>query len=164
MFRGTAHVYDLIYEAIGKDYGAESSQIRSLIEQRKPEARTLLDVACGTGGHLRHLQETYEVTGVDLDPEMLEQARELLPDARLVEGDIRDLDLGETFDAVVCLFSSIGYLEDTDELDVAVGSMADHLNAGGVLVIDGWVRPDEWINGGHTNDRRFDGRSVREGC
>ena len=48
MFRHTAHIYDLIYEAAGKDYAAESSAIRSLIQARNPEARNLLDVACGT--------------------------------------------------------------------------------------------------------------------
>jgi SAM-dependent methyltransferase len=151
MFHGSAHVYDLIYEAIGKDYATESSQIRLLIEQRDPEARTLLDVACGTGGHLRHLQEAFEVTGVDLDPEMLVQARRLLPDMRLFEGDMRNLDLGETFDAVVCLFSSVGYLEGTDDLDLAISSMACHLNAGGILIVDGWVRPDAWIDRGHIS-------------
>jgi SAM-dependent methyltransferase len=162
MFRGTAHVYDLIYEAIGKDYATESSQIRSLIEQRDPGARTLLDVACGTGGHLRHLQEGFEVTGVDLDPEMLEQARMLLPDVRLFERDMRNLDLGQTFDAVVCLFSSVGYLESTDDLDVAVTSMAHHLNDGGILIVDGWVRPDAWIDPGHVSvDVAIDDPSVK---
>jgi SAM-dependent methyltransferase len=151
MFHGTAHVYDLIYEAVGKDYAAESEQIRSLIERRVPEARTLLDVACGTGGHLRHLREAFEVTGVDLDPEMLEQARRFLTDVRLFEGDMCNLDLGETFDAVVCLFSSVGYVEGTDDLDVAVGSMARHVNTGGILVVDGWVRPDAWIDRGHIS-------------
>lgn len=151
MFRGTAHVYDLIYEAVGKDYAAESIQIQILIDERNPGAHTLLDIACGTGGHLRHLRDRYEVTGVDLDAEMLEQARLHLPDVRLVEADMRELDLGGTFDAVICLFSSVGYVEGTDELDLAVRSMAQHLNPGGVLIIDGWVRPEAWIGGGHTS-------------
>ncbi len=51
---------------------------------------------------------------------------------------------------MVCLFSSIGYLGSTDELNAAVGAMADHLDPGGVLIIDGWVRPDAWIDGGRT--------------
>lgn len=151
MFRHTAHVYDLIYKAIGKDYAQEADEIRLLVWERNPDARTLLDVACGTGGHLRHLRDAFEVTGVDLDPGMLDQARLRLPGIRLVEGDMTDLDLGHKFDAVVCLFSSIGYLKDTDQLDSAVGSMADHLNPGGVLVVDGWVRPDAWISDGHAS-------------
>jgi SAM-dependent methyltransferase len=150
MFRHTAHIYDLIYEAAGKDYAAESSAIRSLIEARNPEARTLLDVACGTGGHLRHLQHHYKVTGVDLDPNMLREARNHLPEIRLVEGDMRTLRIDTRFDAVICLFSSIGCMSDTEELTSAITAMASHLNPGGVLIVDGWVRPDAWRDGGST--------------
>jgi SAM-dependent methyltransferase len=147
MFHHTAHVYDLIYEATGKDYSAESSAVHSLIQERKSGARSLLDVACGTGGHLRHLQRWYTVTGVDLDPAMLEQAKRHLPTTPLVQADMRQLHMSTTFDAVTCLFSSIGYMRNGDDLDRAVAAMARHLNHGGVLIIDGWVRPDEWREG-----------------
>ena len=46
-------LYDAIYQGIGKDYAAESAEITALIRARRPDAVTLLDVACGTGGHLR---------------------------------------------------------------------------------------------------------------
>jgi SAM-dependent methyltransferase len=151
VFEGTAHVYDLIYEASGKDYGRESSDVHDLIQQRMPGAVRLLDVACGTGGHLRHLRRWYDVTGVDVDPGMLVEARRVLVDVPLIEADMRTLDLGETFDAVVCLFSSIGYMKSTPEMDGAVNAMARHLNPGGVLIVDGWVRPDAWISGGSTS-------------
>ena len=151
MFRTTAHVYDLIYEATGKDYGAESSVIHGLVQERNPVARTLLDVGCGTGRHLRHLQAWYDVIGVDLDNAMLNEARKHVPGTRLVQGDMRTLDLGDRFDAVTCLFSSVGYMKDVEELDAAVGAMARHLEPGGVLVLDGWVRPDAWREGGSTH-------------
>ncbi|HLN17031.1 MAG TPA: class I SAM-dependent methyltransferase [Acidimicrobiales bacterium] len=147
MFRSSAHVYDLIYEATGKDYAAESSAVHDLIEERNPGAATLLDVACGTGGHLRHLRQWYSVTGVDLDPSMLDEGRGRLPGVPLLEGDMRALRLDTTFDAVICLFSSIGYMRDESELAAAVAGMAAHLNPGGVLVVDGWVRPDAWRDG-----------------
>lgn len=151
MFGHTAHVYDLIYEASGKDYARESSDIHDLIGSRSPSAHSLLDVACGTGGHLRHLRRWYDVTGVDLDPAMLHEARTHLPGVTLVEADMLTLALGRTFGAVVCLFSSIGYMRSTPELAAAVGAMADHLDPGGVLVVDGWVRPDAWTDGGQTS-------------
>jgi len=150
MFRHTAHIYDLLYEGSGKDYARESSDIDVLIKQRAPGACRLLDVACGTGGHLRHLRRWYDVTGVDIDPGMLDEARLRLPDVTLVEADMRTLALDQSFDAVVCLFSSIGYLRSPDELVEAVGAMARHLIPGGVLVVDGWVRPDAWLSGGKT--------------
>jgi SAM-dependent methyltransferase len=169
----TAKYYDLIYEAAGKDYAQESADIRQLIDSRRPGARRLLDVACGTGGHLRHLRQWYEVKGVDLDPSMLDEARLQLPDVPLAEADMRTLELGERFDAVVCLFSSIGYMRSTKELAAATSAMARHLEPGGVLVLDGWVRPDAWIDGGLTTvetARAADvtvvrlGRSARQGA
>ncbi len=57
---------------------------------------------------------------------------------------MRTLELGKTFDAVTCLFSSIGYMLDSAELHAAIARLAAHVAAGGVLIIDGWVRPDQW--------------------
>ncbi len=161
MFKNTAHLYDLIYEAVGKDYAAESEVIHAIIQERNPAARTLLDVVCGTGGHLRHLRDHYEVTGVDSQSEMLEVASEHLPGVELIEADMRTLALDKRFDAVVCLFSSIGYMRDTTELGAAIGAMAGHLNPGGVLVVDGWVRPDRWRDGTtHVEVAEGDGVKV----
>lgn len=144
MFHGSAHVYDAIYTALGKNYATESQTIHELIQQRCPQARTLLDVACGTGGHLQYLQRHYDVTGVDLDPAMLKQARARLPSTDLIEADMRSLRLNRTFDAVICLFSGIGYMAATSELNAAVAAMASHLTPHGVLIVDSWVLPGEW--------------------
>jgi SAM-dependent methyltransferase len=151
VFRHTALVYDLIYAATGKDYARESEELHELVERRLPSARTLLDVACGTGGHLRHLQPYYDVRGLDLDEQMLEQARGHLPEVPLVQGDMRTFELGGRFDVVICLFSSVGYMRDVDELEAAVVTMARHLVPGGLLIIDGWVRPDAWRDGDSTH-------------
>lgn len=144
MFTKSARFYDAIYSF--KDYEAESIEVRDLIRKRNPSASTLLDVACGTGLHLQHLANSFEVEGIDLDPGLLEIARKRLPDVELDEGDMRDFSLGKTFDAVTCLFSSIGYMSSDNELRAAFSSMAAHLNPGGVLVVEGWITPDEWNN------------------
>src|SRR5690242_4552417 len=139
-FSASAAVYDLLYEAAGKDYAAEADELHSLIQAKCPGARSLLDVACGTGAHLLHLRGRYQVAGVDLSPEMLEVARQRLPGVALTEADMRSFDLGRTFDAVTCLFSAVGCMHSTDELDDAIATMTRHLSPGGVVVIDGWVR------------------------
>jgi SAM-dependent methyltransferase len=144
MFETTAHLYDRVYELAGKDYEAESAVIEQLVAERSPDAETLLDVACGTGGHLIHLQRRFQVAGVDLDAKMLEVARRRMPAAELVEADMRSFDLGRTFDAVTCLFSSVGYLPDRRALGDAIERMGRHVAPGGVLVVDGWVRPEAW--------------------
>jgi ubiquinone/menaquinone biosynthesis C-methylase UbiE len=145
MFTKSARFYDAIYEF--KDYVAESERVHELIQERNPGARSLLDVACGTGQHLEHLSEHYEVEGLDLDDELLAVARDRLPGITLHRGDMIDVDLGRTFDAVTCLFSSIGYVRTEQNLDAAVSTMARHLSPGGVLVIEPWLTPDAWEDG-----------------
>jgi SAM-dependent methyltransferase len=142
MFTKSARFYDAIYSF--KDYAAEAEKVDALIQERKPGARTLLDVACGTGLHLAHLHERYEVEGLDLDPNLLAIAAERLPGVPLHQGDMTSFDLGRRFDAVVCLFSSIGYAKTVENLERAVTSMANHLEPGGVLVIEPWLTPDVW--------------------
>ena len=61
---------------------------------------------------------------------------------------MRSFSLGPRFDAVICLFSSIGYMTCAGELESSVAAMADHLQPGGVLIFDGWVRPEEWRDPG----------------
>jgi SAM-dependent methyltransferase len=144
MFDRSAHLYDLIYGF--KDYGQEAADLVTLLRARNAEASSLLDVACGTGEHLRLLRPSFDdVQGVDVEPDMLAVARAKLPDVVFTEGDMRSFDLGRTFDAVTCLFSSVGYMADAEELRAAVARMAAHLAPGGVLVIDGWIRPDAWL-------------------
>jgi len=146
VFDHSARVYDLLYSF--KDYEAEALDLTTLIRERNPGAASLLDVACGTGKHLELLRATFpDVAGVDLDDGLLAVAHERLPDVPLTRGDMRAFDLGRTFDAVTCLFSSVGYLRDDEELAAAIGRMAAHLSPGGVLVVDGWIRPDAWWPG-----------------
>jgi SAM-dependent methyltransferase len=141
----SARIYDLLYVGAGiKDYQAETAELHRLIEESRPGAKTLLDVACGTGAHLAELRRWYEVEGVDLSPAMLAVARRRVSGIPLHQADMRTLDLGRSFDTVICLFSSIGYVTDPAEMRSAVARLAAHVAPGGVLVLDGWVRPDEW--------------------
>jgi SAM-dependent methyltransferase len=145
VYSKVARIYDLLYTGTGiKDYPAESDALHAIIQEASPGARTLLDVACGTGAHLEILRRWYEVEGVDLSPEMLEVARKRLPDVPLQVADMRTLDLGRKFDAVTCLFSAIGYVTDPVEMGSTIGRLADHVAPGGVLIVDGWVRPEDW--------------------
>jgi SAM-dependent methyltransferase len=142
VFSRSARLYDALYGF--KDYDAEAELVRAAIDARAPGARTLLDVACGTGKHLERLRARYEVEGLDLDGELLAVSRERLPGVALHEGDMLDFDLGRTFDVVTCLFSSVGYARTADRLRQAVATMARHVAPGGLLLVEPWVMPDAW--------------------
>ncbi len=114
---------------------------------RAPRAARLLDVGCGTGAHLPRLAKEFDVVGVDLSPQMLAIAAKRLPGVPLAEGDFRSFRLDRSFDIAVSLFSGIGYLTEQDDLRAAVANIAAHLNPGGLLLIEGWVEPDYWIEG-----------------
>lgn len=140
MFARTARIYDAVYS--WKDYPREAERVHELVQARKPGAETLLDVACGTGAHLAELRRWYRCEGLDLDGELLAVARERLRDVPLHQDDMRDFDLGRRFDAVTCLFSSIGYVLTVEGLTAAVAAMARHLEPGGVLVVEPWLTPE----------------------
>jgi SAM-dependent methyltransferase len=145
VYEKSARIYDLLYTGMGiKDYRAEAAELHRITTDACPDARTLLDVACGTGAHLAELREWFEVEGADISPAMLEVARTRLPGVPLHLADMRKLDLGRQFDAVICLFSSIGYITDPSELRSTIKRLAEHVRRGGVMILDGWVRPGEW--------------------
>jgi SAM-dependent methyltransferase len=146
VFEKSQRFYDAVYSF--KDYPAEAERLRAMIESRLPEARTLLDVACGTGRHLELLRDRFEAEGTDLDPGMLQIARERLgPGVPLHEADMLDLDLGQTFDVVTCLFSAIAYARTPDGLRRATARLAAHARPGGLVLIEPFFPPEEWHAG-----------------
>jgi SAM-dependent methyltransferase len=145
MYADAARFYDLIHDARGRDARAEADLVIGEIRRRNPAVRTLLDVACGTGAHLPRFAEEFDVAGIDASGAMLAIAAARSPGVPLTQDDMRTFGLQRTFDAVVCLFSGIGYLTEEADLRRAVATMASHLGSGGVLLIEGWVEPEYWI-------------------
>lgn len=144
-YEQSARWYDRIYG--DKAYGEEAEALRGLVARERPGAATLLEVGCGTGGHLAFLREHFACAGVDLSAAMLAIAKAKLPDLPLHQADMRDFTLAERFDVVASLFSGIGYVRSTGELFGAVARMARHLEPGGVLVVEPWFSPQQWNPG-----------------
>jgi SAM-dependent methyltransferase len=143
MFSATAHLYDALYAPM-KDYDAEARLVADILRAEAPDVTTVLDVACGTGEHARHLRALgFEVDGVDLDPAMVELAREKNQEGSFEVADMTSLDLARSYDAIVCLFSSIGYVVTTDGLRATLRSFAAHLRLGGVLLVEPWFKPGD---------------------
>ncbi|TCP53443.1 dTDP-3-amino-3,4,6-trideoxy-alpha-D-glucopyranose N,N-dimethyltransferase/N-dimethyltransferase [Tamaricihabitans halophyticus] len=169
-----AGVYDTLYRARGKDRSDESKLVTEWIRKIKPDTRSVLDVGCGTGAHLGPLNETFEhVEGLDLAEPMLAIARKQLdPTIQLHHGDMCDFTLQRSFDALICMFCSIAYAGDLARIRTAIANMAEHLNPGGVLIVEPWWFTDKFLDGYVNGDtwRDDDGRvisrtshSVREG-
>lgn len=140
----SAAYYDAIYAARGKDYAREAEYVHALIQRHKRSpGHALLDVACGTGGHIGFLREHYTIEGLDLDPGMLALARRKHPDVTFHPGDMLNFDLTRQFDAIVCLFSSIAYVLTVPRLKQALRALSRHLSPGGVVIVEPFLKPED---------------------
>ena len=144
---GYVQSYDALYRE--KDYAGECDLIERIIRSYGHRATvSILDLGCGTGNHAIPLaRRGHEVVGVDRSIWMLAEAqRKLVPDeqhagVRVIQGDIRSVDLHRHFDVVLMMFAVLGYqLEDTD-VRAAFDTARRHLPAGGLLLFDVWFGP-----------------------
>lgn len=142
VFTGSAHLYDAVYRAF-KDYAAEAAQVAGLLASLHPACAHVLDVGCGTGEHAVHLRRSHalRVDGLDLDPQLLAVARRKLPEAEFFVGDMADFALPRRYDAVICLFSAIGYVRTLDRVAAALACFRRHVEAGGLVVVEPWFEP-----------------------
>lgn len=143
----SAAIYDAMYSA-RKDYAKEAEEIHHVIQAHKRTGgNALLDVACGTGLHADILLRWYHVEGLDLSEDQLAVARKRLPDVTFYQADMTSFDTGKTYDAITCLFSAIGELLDIEQVNSAIHTMAQHLKPGGVLIVEPWLRPEQFNEG-----------------
>lgn len=148
MFSKTAEYYDKIYGQF-KDYDVETDKVQAIIKNEKPNAETILDVACGTGKHARILHEKfgYKVTGIDLSEDFIRIAKENFPEGSFSHADMRNFSLGENFDVILCLFSSIGYVKEPEAVVQTFKCFRKHLKADGIVIVEPWITPENFIAG-----------------
>ncbi|MEQ7011131.1 class I SAM-dependent methyltransferase [Actinopolymorpha sp. B17G11] len=100
-----------------------------------PGAR-LLDAGCGTGRYAAALgARGYSVDLVDASAELLSQAADRLPRANARVADLRELELGRHYDAIVCRGVLNDMISDV-ERQAVLNSFASHLRSGGAIVLD----------------------------
>jgi SAM-dependent methyltransferase len=162
MFSQTASLYDVIYGQF-KKYPEESATLAALLQEVCPRAKRLLDVGCGTGEHARILsdQHGYAVDGIDLEPGFVQIAQHKNPLGQFYCADMADFSIPQQYDAILCLFSSIGYLLTLDRIRDALGRFREHLAPGGVVLVEPWFQPSVWKPGTvHAHLAERDGLKV----
>jgi SAM-dependent methyltransferase len=100
----------------------------------------ILDLACGFGRHANRLAALgHHVTGIDLMPGFLEIARQEAMTQNLQvayrQGDMRQIEFFEQFDAVLLLFTAFGYFED-QENEKVLARIARAIKPGGFFIFD----------------------------
>jgi SAM-dependent methyltransferase len=148
MFTLSAKYYDALYRALGKNYKEESARVSAILNERGiSRGASLLDAGCGTGAHLQYLRDDFKCEGLDLDRNMLAIAAARCPEIPLHQADAISFNLGKKFDAIVCLFSTVGYVPNFVRLEQTMLTFARHLRPGGVLIVEPWFSPDQWKDG-----------------
>lgn len=136
-------LYDKFYAE--KNYNEECNFLESLINKHS-SVKTILDLGCGTGGHLIPLlQRGYIVDGLDISKEMLNFAQERLDKNNLTTSlfcsDIRDFQCNKKYDAVFSSFAVLSYMISNDDLLNVFKSVRTHLNNKGTFIFDCWFGP-----------------------
>ncbi len=144
------------------DYAEEAAFFaRVLNDSCKPAPRTVLELGSGGGNNAFHLKRKFEMTLVDLSPQMLAVSRALNPECEHRAGDMRTVSVEREFDAVF-IHDAIMYVASQTDLRAALRNAYRHCRPGGVaLFVPDCVRESfaaETRHGGHDGD---DGRSIR---
>ena len=118
-----------------EEYSAETERLCKIVKEfSRNEVKTLLHLGCGAGGNDFTFKKHFKTTGVDISNEMLVMARRLNPEVLYINGDMRDIQLGERFDAVA-IPDSIGYMTTTTDLQRVLDCAFRHLNHNGTLMV-----------------------------
>lgn len=135
--------YLLVYQH--RDVRGAYNEVKKMMDWLHLEkGASILDLCCGTGRHSIALHEFgYQVTGVDLSEVLLREAvkSDREHQIRWLKGDMRNVPLEESFDAVVNLFTSFGYFTDDQENRRVLMEMERLLKPGAKFIID-YLNPD----------------------
>lgn len=145
------------------DYEEEATFFLGLFTQGIPSPdRTLLELGSGGGNNAFYMKSAFKgVMLVDLAEEMLGMSRTLNPECEHRQGDMRDVRLNQTYDAVF-IHDAIDYMTNLDDLRLAIQTAWVHCRAGGMLVLaPDHVRESFEPSTEHGGEDGEDGRALR---
>jgi SAM-dependent methyltransferase len=115
-------------------YDDYHSFIQHQLDSHDLQPTTVLELAVGTGLLGQRFSDSIDYHGLDISREMLQIAQER--GIITHQGNMADFDLGQDFPLILCIFDSLNYLEDEMTLKSCFRSVADHLEDGGLFIID----------------------------
>ena len=137
--RNYAEMYDLIYS--DKPYGRECDFLEEIFKKYTDKTKRILEMGCGTGNHALILADRgYSVIGIDASRSMIkiarEKARKRKSNIAFKQMTFQDLKFKKKFDAVECLFNSIDYITEIDQLRDVFSRINGILAQKGLFVFD----------------------------
>ncbi|MEZ8785883.1 class I SAM-dependent methyltransferase [Vibrio splendidus] len=124
--------YDLM--CVDIDYQAQSNCVRRLHQIFGNGGKTHLDLACGTGPHVRHFIDFgYQSGGLDLNAPMLDIAQVRCPEANFSVQNMSSFEVAEPLDLITCFLYSIHYNDGFEKLKECVESVHRALKPEGIF-------------------------------
>ncbi len=101
----------------------------------------LLDVACGTGRMALHLAaQGYQITGVDVVPEMIARARQKAAEKSIsiewVQADARNFHLHKQFSFIYMLGNAFQFFLTRQDQEAMLGCIREHLGREGCFLFE----------------------------
>jgi hypothetical protein len=116
------------------DHADEAALYAAAIERGTAPVETLLELGAGAGNNAAHWRGRYRCTLTDLSEAMLGLSRAQNPGCEHIQGDMRTLRLGRTFDAVF-VHDAVMYMTTEEDLAAALRTAFVHTRPGGTAVI-----------------------------
>lgn len=159
VFNAYSRYYDLLYA--DKDYAGEAAYVHGLLVRHGVHAGAeLLEFGSGTGRHARLLAaRSHTVHGIERSAEMVARAQQG-QGFSCQQGDIRSVDLGRRFDAVLSLFHVVSYQVDNNAVSAVFDCAAAHLAGGGLFVFDFWYSPAVYAQRPSVRVKRMQGEGL----
>ena len=132
--------YDSLMDNV--DYKKRAEYFRTLLMRYGvKDGAEIVDLGCGTGKLTSELAEMgYDMTGVDISPDMLCEARNNASDKGLdillLCQSMDELDLYGTVDAAISTFDSINHLESAESVKETFKKVGLFMNPGGIFIFD----------------------------
>lgn len=132
LYTDLSNYYDLMCADI--NYQAQSNCIRRLHQIFGNKGVQYLDLACGTGPHIKHfIDYGYQASGLDINQPMLDIAQKRCPDALFSMQDMSNFQTVKQLDLITCFLYSIHYNNDLQTLNACIENVYNRLNSGGVF-------------------------------
>lgn len=119
----------------------------------------VLELGAGTGRITAALAEVADVTAVDVDPESLDVLRERVAGVRVVEADVRALDLGERYGVVLLPVALLNEVGDLADRRATMQVVHRHLAEDGVVALE--VLNPLWLLAGGESSGVLEGDGER---
>jgi ubiquinone/menaquinone biosynthesis C-methylase UbiE len=122
-------------------FNTASEEVTKILERANFSGTKVLDLCCGPGRHAVELaKQNLQVTGMDKSNFLLNKAKEYAEqnevEVSFIEEDMRNLNLPDSFDLIINIYTSFGYFEDKNEDLLVLKNIYHALKKGGTFLID----------------------------